>query len=627
MKFSSSLPILKNTAQQIEPDIVFKETDLYELIWKDSGSGADMDGSIWRAEDYDRKFCSLGDSATGNHGKPTHFAVLVHQRKHGALMHPTSFTKIWNDGGSGAHSDVTVYKMNAHNGYTCIGHVAVNSFTSQPNAKKYCCVKNSYLAQAADALSTWNDRGSGAHADVSFWSTIRSTDPFALNSGNFIATIGYNKPITSSFKLLKNDGIKVRDVWTYSSGGNEKPVSLYQIYSLKKVWDDAGSGANADCSIWRAERGGASGIYPVGDIVVATHSKPNVGFVMTSKHDTAFRSPVGYDSIWNDAGSGAHRDVTLWKARCPSGYVDLGYVATNGPKPEVGDIYCISSKFATIGNIRNWKYTWRDHGSGAHRDVSIFEAKSLNNNEQTVRGFGAIASHGGHPRPVWILRKDSINFIYEKPITKVKLSHISYSFDTEEIESGPEKLGTTTAINNSDLIQEKTISIGYSYTTAKSFEFTNTLEIGIAVEYNVGVPVFGGAKTTVSATNSFSITNGSQESEEKNDKMDVKVIVPAKSKMTAVVVGRRYKADIPFTAHVKKYYYDGSIGHGIHSGVFKGTDVTSFEVEWGETEYFCTFVDNPKFEQYCPFWKSYGYCEKQYKEWMSQNCKKTCECS
>ena len=188
-------------------EIIYKYSDAYQLIWRDAGSGANMDGAIWRVKNYQSDYCSLGDVATRGWRSPSAKAVLVSLRNPGALMNPlinpTSFSLVWNDRGSGADADVAIYKMNAPSGYTCLGDVAVNSHSTKPDHKKYCCVQNEYVGQA-NFKHTWNDKGSGADSDVSLWTVIRAGgDALGLNAGTFVSVSGYTKPGSSAAYLLK----------------------------------------------------------------------------------------------------------------------------------------------------------------------------------------------------------------------------------------------------------------------------------------------------------------------------------------------------------------------------------------------------------------------------------------
>ena len=185
----------------------------------------------------------------------------------------------------------------------------------------------------------------------------------------------------------------------------EEPLSLYEVGELKLIWKDKGSGAVRDVSIWRAES--RDGYYPLGDIAVGTHSKPRIGFLLKSRDvkNDSIRAPVSYSKIWNDRGSGADKHVQLWRVNCPAGYVSLGNVATSGSYPQKGDVYCVKRSYTFSGSSSNWKTVWKDHGSGAKVDVSIYEARGTSSNQQSVRGFGAVANHHSLPSSPYLLNK------------------------------------------------------------------------------------------------------------------------------------------------------------------------------------------------------------------------------
>ena len=128
-------------------DIIYKEVGTYDLIWKDSGSGAKEDVSFWRPANNEYGFYLLGDVAVNSHGEPQQkYALAVKALKASALVKPTSYTLLWNDRGSGAYGDVTLYRMNAPPGYTCLGDIAVNSY-SKIMVRQYRCVQNQYLIE------------------------------------------------------------------------------------------------------------------------------------------------------------------------------------------------------------------------------------------------------------------------------------------------------------------------------------------------------------------------------------------------------------------------------------------------------------------------------------------------
>ena len=77
---------------------------------------------------------------------------------------PISYSQIWTDAGSGADDNVQIYELTPQSGYSCLGHVAVQSGT--PNLSNYRCVRNDYIENVSlNNDATWDDRGSGAHSD------------------------------------------------------------------------------------------------------------------------------------------------------------------------------------------------------------------------------------------------------------------------------------------------------------------------------------------------------------------------------------------------------------------------------------------------------------------------------
>lgn len=118
--------------------MAYKLVNDYELIWDDSGSGARDDVSIWRPVETQAGYRLLGDVAVKSHSKPSDSTITVIAVVDDALKEPESFTKVWWDKGSGARHDVTIWRMNPPSGYTCLGDIAVRSYsTDDPPVDRY----------------------------------------------------------------------------------------------------------------------------------------------------------------------------------------------------------------------------------------------------------------------------------------------------------------------------------------------------------------------------------------------------------------------------------------------------------------------------------------------------------
>ena len=559
------------------PHIIYAMTTNYDFICNDAGSGATKSVSFWKAKNYLNDYCSLGDVASDSNAKPTANALLIKVLKPGSAVHPTGFTRVWTDAGSGGKYDIVIYTMQAPSGYTCLGSVVTTG--GLPDKKKYCCIANGYLTKG-DWKETWNDAGSGADADGSVWTVISGPDPHAIEGGNFIGKQGHSKPASSGF-LLKIDEDKVQDSSTLQQ--EQTPLELYETNTVNWIWDDKGSGANANVGLWSA--GASDGYYVLSHFVVPHYGTPTLAYIVkaTPKADfDTFSPPRSYEKIWTDAGSGADRDVAIWRPVCAAGYVPLGMVATSGGYPD-SPITCIKLKYTSKGSTSNWKRIWTDAGSGADADVLIYEADTTDKNILSVRGMGA-ANHGVPPAP-YFLQSKFVTYFHEKPIKKMEISDIKYELPKGKKVEGPQKIFRTKVINRSyNTVQTGDRTIEYSFTEESTFTFSSSISMGISVTGSGGVPLVGSVETTVSVEASLSFETGTTTSKTFTDSLTASISVPPRSSMEVFVIVKSYKADVPYRANVKKTYVDGTVAYGTLSGDWKGVQVRDAELDYGETK-------------------------------------------
>ncbi|MCB1332179.1 MAG: Vps62-related protein [Roseivivax sp.] len=148
-------------------------TDEFRLIWNDKDSDADRSVSIWRPRvpsgwyslgDLARPSHELG---TGSK-KP--YAIIVRPRpgRDDALARPTGVTKVWDNEKSNGGVWTAFYVPNCPSGYTALGGLAITSVSNLDGNLR--CVKNDAVAMATwKQPSVWDDKGSGARDDVTLW--------------------------------------------------------------------------------------------------------------------------------------------------------------------------------------------------------------------------------------------------------------------------------------------------------------------------------------------------------------------------------------------------------------------------------------------------------------------------
>ena len=176
------------------------------------------------------------------------------------------------------------------------------------------------------------------------------------------------------------------------------------------IWDDGGSGANLDGYFFIPSVGQAE--YIIGGLAsqkktsakncVITVSEPSNNPKGTPR---LLATPIDWNQVWNDKGSGARKDGSIWEAIPPdSNYRCLGSIPQLGyNKPNVPNYRCVH-KSLTEKVVTN-SIAWHDKGSGANVDATMFRlpntgtfvtvAKRLNK----TRTYDLNANATGEPDP------------------------------------------------------------------------------------------------------------------------------------------------------------------------------------------------------------------------------------
>jgi len=185
--------------------------------------------------------------------------------------------------------------------------------------------------------------------------------------------VSRNQSLSRNLSTVPGCGIDVRQ---FENGDIYNGVHL----TLKQIWNDAGSGARDDVSIWRSSHASFSFMnrqwYSLGDMAVLGHYAPSHFYMMAEtsvvKSGEKFKPADYYIRTWDDKGSGAYQDCTLWKPSCPQSYYSFGHVATDGSIPPKWSQACVHERFI---EQKTFSYSiWSDVGSGAIQDVTLMMA-------------------------------------------------------------------------------------------------------------------------------------------------------------------------------------------------------------------------------------------------------------
>lgn len=527
--------------------------------------------SIWRPLAFQAGFYPVGDTAVNNYSPPPNAAVIVKDVGNGLVKPPSSFRVIWKDTGSGAAKDVTIYQMIPPSGYACLGNVAVGNYHQLPNANAYRCVRSD-LVQTGFLFPVWNDRGSGASADVGLWRIENDpVQPGGLTSESFLSVSNYNRPSDAPY-ILKYDKI------TLPSEGNSEDIALvlYQTQEMVNIWDDRGSGAARDVSFWKADH-----CCSLGHIAVDNYNKPSGVFAKEIKAGTLVK-PTSFAQVWTDRGSGAKRDGAIWRPVCPPGYVALGYAATgNYAPPSADDFRCVKAEYVTPAQ---WTWVWNDRGSGARDDVSIWKASPINPEGQTLNAMSGVRKHGDMDIPPYVLKSKYVLVHNSKPTKKVVLYDIKYNFNDKKIlRTEPLELSARTKVQNCAAPEDSPPvyaerQLSFTVETESSWSFTSSVEIGVTVEVSAGIPGLGDTSVSSSVTTTFTVGTAGRRMDSRTDTINAKLEARPKYSVEYFVIGTRYTADIPWTGKMRTIFEDDTINVQDVKGEYIGVQVAEIIV-------------------------------------------------
>lgn len=217
-----------------EPSLELFTTHRAKNMWVDFGSGAKFNAAFYRASyPAGQGFAEIATFGTAHYSAP-YGMVVAKQLVSGALAHPVDFTMIWADSGSGADRDGSFWRPVPPPGYVSLGDVAQTGY-SKPVLTDFYCVHNSLVVEgkaSGGGQFLWNDRESGADNDFSAF-FIQPKDPsVAISVGGFVGMQGHyddNKPenrpseaVTGKVWCLKANAVKAVAA----------PTSLSHAYDL-----------------------------------------------------------------------------------------------------------------------------------------------------------------------------------------------------------------------------------------------------------------------------------------------------------------------------------------------------------------------------------------------------------
>lgn len=187
------------------------------------------------------------------------------------------------------------------------------------------------------------------------------------------------------------------------------------------------------------------------------------------------------------------------------------------------------------------------------------------------------------PLHLYALTRSATRYQAEKPVVKVTMGDVLYDFSNMNKKVEKMQMNPVTISNYHNLPQKVHRTLTYAKTKTKSFTGSWKVAYGTDVQVSASIPSPIGiveidSKTTV--TDSWQGMEGDVKTNTTTEAIKASVDVPANSKMTATIIANKYTTDIPYTAMMTKFFYDGSSTSYPVEGQFKGVDISEVQVQY-----------------------------------------------
>lgn len=167
-------------------------------------------------------------------------------------------------------------------------------------------------------------------------------------------------------------------------------LGYQMIGEYTRLYDDSGSGANDDLSIWRPVV--PAGYHALGDVAVSnSRDAPSFSVPVVKDNAAAFTQPLGYELLWSDEGSGSESEsagegISLWHGIAPAGYTCVGVFAFEGytQAPPASATRCIHDDYLLAGER---SIIWTDAGTGSNLDAVIWTCEASSQGEVATHTF------------------------------------------------------------------------------------------------------------------------------------------------------------------------------------------------------------------------------------------------
>ena len=249
---------------------------------------SDREMSVWRVE-LPEGFVRLGDIASSNFGPPCQRMIVV-QENDGLLQEPQDYEEIWNSKGSDM-KDFSLWRPVCGSGFVALGYLANQSF-DKPGTSEMRCVAESFVEPAELGEKIWDSRGGDGDEDGSMWSVKAAEEgddgPFSVVINGFVGP-RFSRDRPPELSLQALDLSKLRKM--LPAGVGSLPTLRYTTTDhFDLAYSDRGTGAKRDLAVWRPSV--SSSLRPLGFEATDEHREPDGRLTLMRRTEDSRESKI-----------------------------------------------------------------------------------------------------------------------------------------------------------------------------------------------------------------------------------------------------------------------------------------------------------------------------------------------
>ncbi|KAK2838090.1 hypothetical protein Q5P01_015302 [Channa striata] len=162
----------------------------------------------------------------------------------------------------------------------------------------------------------------------------------------------------------------------------------------------------------------------------------------------------------------------------------------------------------------------------------------------------------------------------KKDVQSENVDNVVYNINrTTMVQYPPETIHVSTVTNKECSPVSEKVTLSKKRQVENRWDFGGSLTVGVTATFSGGIPRVASSQVTVSAEASFKLTKGSTVTEEVSHSISVELKVPPNHQCKVLMMGQKFKVNVPFTARLSRTYSDGKTRSVSITGTYDSVQV------------------------------------------------------